>query len=245
MIRRPPRSTLFPYTTLFRSLLKAGFIKEEKIKRVYGAIEPEKFNPSRFNDSERRECRRSLGIPEDALILGNTSGFTEIKGQRYLFEAVNSLFKTRRNLFLLLAGRAAKKEKIFGLVKPEFHNRIVLPGLYTDIPLLLSIMDLFVFPSTVEAFGNSLIEAMAMERAVLVSDLPSFREFMTDGKDGIFFEKANGRSLLDALRVILDNPDDRERLGKNARKTVTERFLPGRMIDETERVYLELINKRI
>src|SRR2546426_7067765 len=29
MIRRPPRSTLFPYTTLFRSLLPASYLRKE------------------------------------------------------------------------------------------------------------------------------------------------------------------------------------------------------------------------
>src|SRR5438876_6604782 len=33
MIRRPPRSTLFPYTTLFRSKLRKGI---EQMKKLYG-----------------------------------------------------------------------------------------------------------------------------------------------------------------------------------------------------------------
>src|SRR5947209_17735602 len=35
MIRRPPRSTLFPYTTLFRSIVDA--IREEKVTVLIGA----------------------------------------------------------------------------------------------------------------------------------------------------------------------------------------------------------------
>src|SRR3989449_10745660 len=43
MIRRPPRSTLFPYTTLFRSLrvLVAKVVQEEEGIEVAGAPEPE------------------------------------------------------------------------------------------------------------------------------------------------------------------------------------------------------------
>src|SRR3712207_7070506 len=32
MIRRPPRSTLFPYTTLFRSLLAALFLRDRRLR---------------------------------------------------------------------------------------------------------------------------------------------------------------------------------------------------------------------
>src|SRR2546430_11944141 len=33
MIRRPPRSTLFPYTTLFRSIMKAGCTRSHRVNR--------------------------------------------------------------------------------------------------------------------------------------------------------------------------------------------------------------------
>src|SRR2546430_9358358 len=39
MIRRPPRSTLFPYTTLFRSDIKSGFIALGLDEAVGGAEE--------------------------------------------------------------------------------------------------------------------------------------------------------------------------------------------------------------
>src|SRR3712207_9283133 len=34
MIRRPPRSTLFPYTTLFRSVLTDGAVRLDKTGRI-------------------------------------------------------------------------------------------------------------------------------------------------------------------------------------------------------------------
>src|SRR5258706_2159037 len=53
MIRRPPRSTLFPYTTLFRSQLRRGW--------------QEAYSPPRRNDAgrrdlvQRRNVRRKIG----------------------------------------------------------------------------------------------------------------------------------------------------------------------------------------
>jgi glycosyltransferase involved in cell wall biosynthesis len=164
-----------------------------------------------------------------------------VKGQRYLLSAANKLFRMYDNLYLLLVGRIGRKEKVFELVEPEFHDRIVLPGLRRDIPLLLSIMDIFVFPSTVEAFGNSMIEAMSMAKPVLVSDIPSFREFIENKTNGIFFGSSDIESLLNAIINLIENTEQWQALGDNARKTVIEKFTPDRMFNETEDIYLDLM----
>ena len=222
-------------------LFKTGYITPGKIKRIYGAIDSDKFSPDKFNEYARRDLRHSLGIPENALIIGNTSGFTEVKGQSYLLTAANKLFRMYDNLYLLLVGRIGRKEKVFGLVEPEFHDRIILPGLRRDIPLLLSIMDIFVFPSTVEAFGNSLIEAMSMAKPVLASDIPSFREFIADKTNGIFFRSADIESLLNAIINLIEDPGKWQALGDNARKTVIGKFTPDRMFNEILNTYHELM----
>lgn len=224
-------------------LIQAEHIPRNKIRRIYGAVDPDEFDPARIDKNYSRELRHSLGIPENALIIGNTSGFTEVKGQRYLLNSANKLFRMYDNIYLLLAGKNDKNEKVLECVEPEFHDRIILPGLRGDIPLLLSIIDIFVFPSTIEAFGYSLIEAMSMAKPVLASDIPSFREFITDETNGIFFRSADSESLSKALINLIKNTDKWQAIGNNARKTVIERFQPDRMFNEIEKIYLDLISR--
>src|SRR5258707_8439840 len=46
MIRRPPRSTLFPYTTLFRSRFRCfGVVESQVQRRVSIVVEPRKYQP--------------------------------------------------------------------------------------------------------------------------------------------------------------------------------------------------------
>src|SRR5437762_11455938 len=55
MIRRPPRSTLFPYTTLFRSGFEAGFFADgvERAGRgIAGEVAAENGNRSEEHTSE-------------------------------------------------------------------------------------------------------------------------------------------------------------------------------------------------
>jgi glycosyltransferase involved in cell wall biosynthesis len=218
-----------------------GYIKPEKVSRIYGAVDTVQFDPEKITDGEKISLKNSLGIPENSLVIGNTSGFTGVKGQRYLLEAANTLLRERDDIFIVLAGWVSHRERILEHVKAEFHKRIILPGLRNDVPLLLSIFDLFVFPSTMEACPYSLIEAMAMARPVLVSDISSLRDFLSDGIDGIFFRSADVSDLLKRLRQLIERPGKWEKLGLNARETVLRRFQIERLFDETEKIYLGLM----
>src|SRR5256886_10910499 len=67
MIRRPPRSTLFPYTTLFRSRIAAGGRVFEGIRREFGidvagvAVRADvKAGGFRQNQRDRRRGVRNL-----------------------------------------------------------------------------------------------------------------------------------------------------------------------------------------
>src|SRR2546428_8670437 len=63
MIRRPPRSTLFPYTTLFRSKLTAGEIREHaaKILALQDGIAGGFKNGKRKEESEESPTQDTVG----------------------------------------------------------------------------------------------------------------------------------------------------------------------------------------
>src|SRR2546422_8458485 len=56
MIRRPPRSTLFPYTTLFRSQLEAHALAQLRIQVGKRLVEEQQ---ARFHDQRPGERKRS------------------------------------------------------------------------------------------------------------------------------------------------------------------------------------------
>src|SRR2546430_9127340 len=63
MIRRPPRSTLFPYTTLFRSESAAGYSARHHriVDRVHAAVRGHRPRPDRADSVGQAECARSAG----------------------------------------------------------------------------------------------------------------------------------------------------------------------------------------
>src|SRR5688572_32524326 len=60
MIRRPPRSTLFPYTTLFRSLLA-------DLDRADLGVEAQRLGPAQGRRAQRGERVQRRGVVGDGL----------------------------------------------------------------------------------------------------------------------------------------------------------------------------------
>ncbi|MCU4719438.1 glycosyltransferase family 4 protein [Halapricum hydrolyticum] len=98
--------------------------------------------------------------------------------------------------------------------------------------------DVFFFPSKVENQGLVVLEAMAAGKAVVLRDIPVFREYYEDGHDCLLC--STREEFEDALERLEENPDLRERLGENARETAKEHSL-DRVAEELTDAYREII----
>ncbi|MFC6836289.1 glycosyltransferase family 4 protein [Halomarina ordinaria] len=94
--------------------------------------------------------------------------------------------------------------------------------------------DVFCFPAKVENQGLVVLEAMACGKAVVLRDLPVFREFYTDGEDCLLCDSRE--EFREALSRLAADPDLRDRLGENARETAAAHSL-DRVGSELVRAY--------
>jgi glycosyltransferase involved in cell wall biosynthesis len=83
--------------------------------------------------------------------------------------------------------------------------------------------DVYLFPAKKENQGIAVLEAMACGKAVVLSDLPVFHEYYTDGEDCLMC--SSRKEYRDALERLAADPELRERLGENARETAAEHSL--------------------
>src|SRR2546430_13391888 len=69
MIRRPPRSTLFPYTTLFRSdAQRETFLAEQRVAAVAGTVRPDRRFVRKMHDVFLLRIR--FARPRDVFLAG-------------------------------------------------------------------------------------------------------------------------------------------------------------------------------
>jgi glycosyltransferase involved in cell wall biosynthesis len=219
-------------------LIECG-LRSEKITVIPSSVDTRIFNPI------VKDLRDELKISPETIVIGNTSSFTEVKGQEFLFRAFNIIYK-KTPCILLFAGRLndPSKSKYLSYIKEELRDKAVFLGHRDDIPRILKTIDVFVFPSVVEGLGTSLIEAMAMEKPVVVSDIPTFRNFIVDGVNGLFFKAKNPEDMAEKVLFLMENESLKGRLGKNARSTVLEKFSLDQMLSLTEALYREVLNTR-
>lgn len=112
-----------------------------------------------------------------------------------------------------------------------------------ELKLQFAACDVFVLPSIVrsEAFGLVQIEAMAYEKPVINTNLPSGVPYVSiHGKTGLTVEPEDVEGLANAMQWMVDNPREREEMGIAGRKRVKEEFQMKKMIDSTLQLYQEI-----
>jgi glycosyltransferase involved in cell wall biosynthesis len=220
-----------------RDLLINYGIKRDKIEMIFSSVNTNIFSP------DVEDLRKELNIPDNTVVIGNTSGFTRIKGQRYLLQAFNSLYN-KFPCVLIFAGRLNKssKERYLSHVKNNLREKIIFLDHRDDIPRVLKTIDIFVSPSVVEGLGTALHEAMAMEKPVVVSDIAAFREYVNDKVNGLFFRAEDPEDMAEKIIFLHKDRDLRKKMGDNARKTALERFSLDRMVELSDSLYRKVLH---
>jgi glycosyltransferase involved in cell wall biosynthesis len=94
-----------------------------------------------------------------------------------------------------------------------------------DVRPLIEAADCVVLPSYREGVPRTLMEASAMGRPVIATDVPGCRECVADGVNGLLCEVRNVDSLAATLARMLDMSDDERRaMGARGREKVTKEF---------------------
>jgi len=117
---------------------------------------------------------------------------------------------------------------------------IIFTGVRQDIPGILAGMDLVIFPSTVPHFGRPIIEAGAMAKPVVASDLDGPRELVVDGETGLLVPAKNPKALAEAIIEILSDEQLAPRMGEAGYHRARRLFNREINARQTFEVYEEL-----
>jgi glycosyltransferase involved in cell wall biosynthesis len=222
-----------------RDVLTAQSIPEEKVSVVYLGVDPEVFSPEKC--PSREEVRHRHGLPRDAFVVGSFARTG--KGQRILLETDSLLAGHRERLHYFFAGEFIP-ERIgpFVAERPALEGRVTLKDLvpYEEVPELLSALDAVVMLPEREPFSNSVIEAMAMAKPVILSRTLGNIEAVEDGRSGVLIDRGDRRALAAALRRLLENPQEAKEMGRAASRRVRTRFTEAVMMDGMEALWRKL-----
>lgn len=162
------------------------------------------------------------------------------KGFTYLIDAAAILRKTRNDLVFVVSGEGKLEHELKTRVNAlGLEESFIFEGFTPDIYPWLKGCDLFVLASLFEGMPNVVMEAMAVEKPVVATDVNGARELMRDGITGLIVPPADPEALAAAIASIIDDPSKLEQFGKAAKKRVAEEFTIQKMADRLEQLLLK------
>lgn len=191
------------------------------------------FNPTKVSQEKVSVLRHTLGIPDNAYVVGFCGRLCHDKGIIELIEGFRLFQKAQPDIVtrLLLVGPYDARDILPSHVKDEIeeNHSIVAPGSVSHhfLPDYYSLMDVFVFPSYREGFGMTVLEASAMRIPVLVSRSHGCVDSIRENITGCYID-ITSQSIASGLSDMLV-PQLRQRLGNAGRDFVTENFERTRM----------------
>lgn len=125
----------------------------------------------RYNAAGRSSVRIALGVSSGAVVIGHIGRFTAQKNHGFLLEVFSALHKKSPDSVLVLVGTGTSEEEIRSKAHTlELDGAVVFAGVRTDIPDILSAMDVLLFPSLYEGMPNTVIEAQAASLPCVIAD---------------------------------------------------------------------------
>lgn len=114
-------------------------------------------------------------------------------------------------------------------------------GPVEDMPGVYRAAHVVVLPSYREGLPKVLLEASASARPVVTTDAPGCRDAVIDGETGYLVPAKDSHALAQRIRMLLESPGLRKRMGEAGRRLAVERFSTDRVVEATLRVYDELL----
>ena len=216
-----------------------------KVIYVGGGIDLQKFDPGRFSQEFVAQKKREIDISLNAKVVGIVARLVREKGFIPLFAAFAQILKRFPNTVLLVIGpeESEKRDALDTAIVNKYgiQNKVLFLGERTDVIELYSLMDVFALPSYREGLGLSILEASAMKRPVVASDIRGCREAVDDKKTGFLVPSNNPKKLAEAIMYILSHPKEAKAMGEEGRKKVEREYDQDAVFELLRKEYERLL----
>jgi len=213
---------------------RIGLVDRSKGVLLGNGVDLSRFDPAVLSKERLERLRRELGIPSHAVVVGTVGRLVVEKGFHELLAAARRVCRDHPDVWFLVVG-PNDPDKWDALRAEDLQtvgDHVVFTGWRDDVRDLLGLMDVFVLASWREGVPRSAIEAAAMERALVLTDIRGCREVVRHDVEGILVPARDGAALEAAITSLVRDGRLRERLGRAARVRALERF-DERRVTET------------
>jgi glycosyltransferase involved in cell wall biosynthesis len=208
----PNSKTLLPYLT------QTNNISSKKITILPNGIDIKRIYD---NIDLSVSIREELGLNRDNFLLVVVARLVKNKSISTIIKAMKHV---KKEMYLLIVGDGKLYNYLTSLTKKlHLMDRIFFLGYRGDVFTIVNQSDLFILPSLKEGMSNALLEAMALKKLCLVSDIPQNKVLIKDRSNGFLFETRNHIDLAKKINYIYDNRNFNN-LKEKAYETIMQKY---------------------
>jgi len=224
--------------------------KRKKLMVIFRGINLEYFDSSAVSEKQVKKITEDWKLSNEKFIILLPGRLTEWKGQEIFIESLNYLIEehNKQNFHAIILGsdqgRKVYLKKLLNLSQRfRLNEKLSFIGQLKDMPAAYKVSDVVVSSSIKpESFGRVAVEAQAMSKPIIASDIGGSKETILKDKSGMLFSSGNSRELALVLSKMMDF--DKERLnnmGVEGRNNVIKKYNVDQMCQTTFTEYKKLL----
>ena len=219
-------------STSVRDTLLRGGVRPERIKVIYEGVD------LNWIDLQKP----SPLTAKDGLVVGTVAHMSPEKGHDILLQAASKLVLQFPHItFVLVGGGELASELARKTAQLGIEDKVIFTGFRSDCEALVKSFDIFCLPSLSEGLSSAILIAMANRLPVVATTVGGIPELVIDGQTGFLVAPNHPENLASALSQLVQSPSLRQQMGDAARRRVEESFTLKRKLDQTERLYRQLL----
>ena len=206
------------------------------VRRIYNGVDLSRY--------EQQEACCTLpeeyGMEPGSQLVGVVARLEPEKGHPTLLEAWPRVLRAVPDAYLLIVGEGSRREALEAQARElRIAHRVVFTGRRDDVPAVTAALDVAVLPSYREAQGLSVLEAMALSRPVVASNVGGIPEMIEDGVTGLLVPPHDAETLAGAITRLLRDHPYADTLARAGHDLVHDRFCIELMVEAIQTIYEE------
>ena len=224
----------------FKKMLISRGFKPNSIFTVYNGMD---FDTP-FSFDEKDDFLRRVGVePKDGEIyIGIIGRHDSVKGHDVFVKGCLEVAKKSKNVKFLIAGDREGEEPLRELISGTgFEDRFVFCGFIRDIYSFINAVDINTITSRSESFPYVMLEGARLKKPLVSSEVGGIPDLVKDGETGLLFDSEDYNAFAEKLLYLIENPDERQRLGDNIYERATSVFSSQNLAQEHLKIYASLL----
>ncbi|MDM8536343.1 glycosyltransferase family 4 protein [Desulfobacterales bacterium HSG17] len=222
-------------------LIRHKQISHEKIRVIRNGISLPKID-----NVAKQRCFEKFGYGVETFSMCVVGRLVPVKGHKYLIEALQilseNIFFTKKCQLLVIGDGPLLQELKEQCIEADIVNQVSVIGFRDDARLIMAVSDVIIIPSIHEGIPYTLLEAMALMRPIIASDVGGLQEILTHGHDAHLVPPSDSIALAKAIQFVAEDKWYAKRLATEAFYTVKEKYSAKKMASETVNAYLTMWN---